>query len=97
MKEYTFLSLCSVIFTFLIDRLSKVNLFRKKEFYFFIAVILGFKLLVNGYLTGTSIVMYNPKYFLGLRLGSIPLEDFLFGFSMVSLAIISWEFAKRNR
>lgn len=96
MKEYTLISLGSVIFTFLVDRLSKVNLFRKKEFYLFIVIILGFKLLVNGYLTGARIVIYNPKYFLGLRLGSIPLEDFLFGFSMVSLGIILWESTKKE-
>jgi len=96
MKEYTLLGVISVIFTVLIDRLTKVNILKKRGFYLFLLVILGFKFLVNGYLTQTNIVMYNPEYFLGLRLGSIPLEDFLFGFSLVSLAIIFWEFFKRG-
>lgn len=97
MKEYTVLSLISVFFTVLVDKLSGVHILKKAEFYVFIAVIFLFKLMVNGYLTGNEIVIYNPKFFLNLRLGSIPLEDFLFGFSMVSLTIIFWEFFKRER
>jgi len=97
MKEYTLIAIFSVILTILIDKLTRVDLFRRKLFYLFIVIILGFKLLVNGYLTGTNIVIYNPRFFLGLRFGSIPLEDFLFGFSMVSLGIIFWEFSKGQK
>ena len=96
MKEYTLLGIAAVIFTILVDRLSRINLLKRKEFYLFLAVILVFKLLVNGYLTGTSTVIYNPKYFLGVRILSIPLEDFLFGFAMVSLGVIFWEFFKHK-
>jgi len=54
-------------------------------------------MLVNGYLTGKQIVMYRPQFFLGLRIGSIPLEDFLFGFSMVTMTIIFWEYFKKKQ
>jgi len=97
MKEYTLIAACLVILTILIDKLTRVNIFKKKLFYLFLVIILGFKLLVNGYLTGASIVMYNLRFYLGLRIGSIPLEDFLFGFSMVSLGIILWEFSKGQK
>ncbi|MDD5561777.1 MAG: lycopene cyclase domain-containing protein [Candidatus Omnitrophica bacterium] len=97
MKEYTFIAVGSVILTVLADRLSGVNILKQRLFYLFLLVILVFKLLVNGYLTGTNIVIYNPKFFLGFRIGSIPLEDFLFGFSMVSLGVIFWEFSKRRQ
>lgn len=96
MKEYTLLAIVSVAVTILVDKLTRVNILKRKLFYLFLAVIFGFKVLVNGYLTKTNIVMYNPKYFLGARLGSIPLEDFLFGFSMVTLGIILWEFFKKK-
>jgi lycopene cyclase domain-containing protein len=95
-KEYTLISGAMIILTVLVDRLTRVNILKRKLFYLFMIIILGFKLLVNGYLTQTSIIMYNPKYFFGLRLGSIPLEDFLFGFSMVTLGIIFWEFWKKD-
>ena len=91
MKEYTILSLASVILTLFVDRITRVRILKNKLFYLFLFIIFFFKFLVNGYLTGSNIVIYNPQYFLGIRLGSIPLEDFLFGFSIVSLTIIFWE------
>lgn len=96
MKEYTILAVLSVFFALVLDIKLKVRVLTRKEYYVFLLVILLFKFLVNGYLTGKYIVMYNPSFFLGLRIGSIPLEDFLFGFSMVTLTIIFWEYFKRR-
>ena len=62
MKEYTILAIASVIITIVIDRLSGVNILKRPLFYLFLAVIVGFKLLVNGFLTGKSIVMYTPNF-----------------------------------
>ena len=91
MKEYTFLALFSVLIVFALEAWLKTGLFKKKLYWFFLFLVFLFKLLVNGYLTGKSIVIYNPEFFLGFRLGSIPLEDFFFGFSMVTMTIIFWE------
>lgn len=94
MKEYTLLALVSVCVTLIADNLSGVKICKRKEFYFFLLVIFIFKLLVNGYLT-RNIVLYNPKFFYGIRLGTIPAEDFLFGFSMVTTTLIIWEYFKK--
>ncbi len=94
MKEYTLLAIGSVILTIIWDNLSGIKLFKKKIFYLFLFIIFLFKLLVNGALT-KNIVLYNPDFFLGLRLGTIPLEDFLFGLSMVTVSIILWEKFKK--
>ncbi len=94
MKEYTLIAVIAVLVTILLDWKSGVRVLQKKEFYIFFAVITGFKLMVNGYLT-RYIVMYNPQFFLGIRIGTIPLEDFLFGFSMVTMSIIFWEYGKQ--
>jgi len=96
MKEYTLLAILSVIGVFLLGEKVKTGIFKRKLFWLFLSVIVFFKLLVNGYLTGTNIVIYNPKFFMGIRFGSIPLEDFLFGFSMVSLTIVLWENFKKK-
>lgn len=95
MKEYTILAVSSVFITIAIDKITKIEILKKAHFYLFLLVIFMFKILVNGYLTATNIVMYNPVFFLGLRLASIPLEDFLFGFSMITLSIIFWEYFKK--
>jgi lycopene cyclase domain-containing protein len=96
MKEYTLLAIISVLLTLLLCRKSPARLLVRKEFYLFMLVILFFKFLVNGYLTASRIVIYNPRYFLNVRVGSIPVEDFLFGFSMVTLTILFWERFKRS-
>jgi len=95
MKEYTLLALFSVIATGCADTLTGIRVLRRGIFYGYLAVILCFKLLVNGYLTGSHIVLYDERFFLNIRFGTIPLEDFLFGFSMVTLTIILWEFYKK--
>ena len=92
MKEYSVLAAAAVFLAVLLDAASGVRLLQKKEFYLYLFLILFFKLLVNGYLTGARIVLYNPKFFFGIRVGSIPLEDFFFGFSMVTTTIVFWEF-----
>jgi len=96
MKEYTLLAALSVILTCLLDKKSGVMILKRKGFYMFLLAILFFKFLVNGYLTGKSIVMYDPRFFMGVRIGSIPVEDFLFGFSMVTSTIIFWEYFKKK-
>ena len=96
MKEYTLLAGISVLATIITDRISNIRVLERGQFYVFLLIIFIFKLLVNGYLTGKNIVMYNPRFFLGIRLGSIPVEDFLFGFSMITLTIIFWEYFKRE-
>lgn len=97
MKEYTFLAAASVVITLALDKLSGVRALKRPLFYLFLAVILGFKFLVNGYLTAVPIVLYDSRFFLGARVGSIPLEDFFFGFSMVTMTIIFWEYFKRDK
>jgi len=94
MKEYTVLAVLSVAATVLADRASGIRLLSRGIYYLFLAIILVFKLLVNGYLTGREIVMYGSRFSLGVRIGSIPVEDFLFGFSLVTLSILLWEYFK---
>lgn len=87
---YTLASFLSVVVVVIADKILSINLFRNKKYYFFLLIIFGFKLLVNGALTA-SIVMYNPAEITGIRLFTIPIEDFGFGLSMVTLAVMVWE------
>lgn len=96
MKEYTALAALSVFLALFLDRKMKTALLGRMDFAVFLAVILFFKLLVNGFLTGRQVVLYNPRFFLGIRLGSIPAEDFLFGFSMVATSLVLWEYFKKK-
>lgn len=97
MREYTILAVISVIAAVLVDRKLNTKLLVDPLYYFFLVIIAGFKLAVNGFLTSAMIVRYNPAYYLGVRIGSIPVEDFLFGFSMVTIAVSLWEYFRRRR
>ena len=94
--EYTVLALASVAAVTAADRFLNVRLLVRKDFWIFTAVMSGFMLLTNGYLTSRPVVLYREAFFMNLRLGTIPVEDFFFGFSMVSLTIILWEYFKRK-
>ena len=60
-------------------------------------LILPFQLLTNWWLTSNKIVMYSEGEIIGTRVAGAPLEDLLFGFSMILLTLSCWEFfAKRT-
>lgn len=97
MKEYTLLCLVSVAFTLWLNRFLKTGLFKKAEYYVYLVFILFAEYVVNGFITGRKVVIYNKDHFMGYRLGTIPVEDFLFGFSMVTVTVIFWEFFKKKK
>ncbi len=94
MKEYTIASVASVCVVVMLDRILNTRLMGRAGFWEFTAVMFAFLLLFNGYLTWRPIVLYGEQFCMNIRLGTIPLEDFLFGFSMISLTVILWEFAR---
>ena len=94
MNEYTVAAGISVLLVAALDRVLKTRLLAGKRFWIYVAVMNVFMLLSNGYLTWRPVVLYNPDQILGARLGTIPLEDFLYGFTLISLSVILWEFFK---
>lgn len=54
-------------------------------------------LIANGFLTGIPIVLYDDAENLAIRVGSIPLEDFFFSFSMLALAALVHDRLGRRR
>jgi len=54
------------------------------------AIVVFFQLVTNGWLTGRDIVTYDEAQILGLRVVFAPVEDLLFGFSLVVQTLAWW-------
>jgi lycopene cyclase domain-containing protein len=80
---------------FLTFSLLKLRMWFMGRFYFAFAVILIPFLMINGILTGSftdePVVWYNNDENLGIRLGTIPVEDIVYGMLMILLPITLWE------
>lgn len=88
---YTALAITSVVLVLALELFFiKSHLLRKAEFYFGYAIVVFFQLLTNGYLTKTGIVLYDPSAIIGTRIAFAPIEDLLFGFSLVFLTMATW-------
>lgn len=88
---YTALAIASVMLVLTLELFFiKSNLLRRPAFYFGYAIVVFFQLLTNGYLTKTGIVLYDPSAIIGTRIAFAPVEDLLFGFSLVFLTLATW-------
>lgn len=95
MPEYTVLAVASVLAVVGAELLwLRSGIFTKPTFWISYGIILFFEVLVDGWLTKLSapIVLYDPDQFSGWRFPfDIPVEDYLFGFSLIVLTLILWD------
>jgi lycopene cyclase domain-containing protein len=97
---YTAAALLGVGFAALLDlAVLRTKLLQRKVFWVTYVVILGFQLIVNGVLTGQRLVVYSsaailgastPRLFGDWHLAYAPVEDLLFGFSLVLQTLAWW-------
>ncbi len=99
--EYTIASLASVVVVIVAELAwLRSGIFRTATYWIAYGIIVFFQVLVDGWLTKLSspIVTYNPDEFSGIRVPfDVPIEDYAFGFSMCTLAIILWVRAGKAR
>lgn len=94
MPEYTALAVLSVLGTLGVERFwFRTGIFRRAQYWIAMAIVYAFHVLVDGWLTKLSapIVIYDEGQIIGLRVPwDIPVEDYLFGFSMITLTLMLW-------
>lgn len=96
-KEYTGLVLVALGLVGALDMLLSTDILARKNTYIYLGIIFLLNLVFNGYLTGRPVVIYNESYQLGIRIWTIPVEDFIYGFSMLLMNTILYEKCKRWR
>ncbi|QGH70201.1 lycopene cyclase domain-containing protein [Pseudactinotalea sp. HY158] len=94
MPEYTVFTAIGIVLVLGFELVwARTGIFRRGAYWLAMAIVFGFQVAVDGWLTKLSnpIVLYNPDEFLGIRLPwDIPIEDFGFGFAMLTLTLILW-------
>ena len=78
----------------------RTGLFRRPAYWMSMLIVVGFQILVDGWLTKLSapIVVYDDRQTIGIRFPfDIPVEDFLFGFALVTAVLLLWERQRERR
>ena len=103
---YTQIAVAMILATIVLDMwVLRTRLLTRKAFWTAYAIVIFFQLLTNGILTGFNIVRYNGDVIIGSatpvligdgRLFYAPIEDLMFGFSLVVQTMAWWVFWGRR-
>ena len=100
MLEYTIATVVACAVVVLVELLwAKTGIFATAQYWLAMLIVFAFQVLVDGWLTKLSdpIVLYAPGQLSGIRFGwDIPVEDFGFGFALVTAVLIIWERGKQR-
>ena len=105
--SYTALAVLGVVLTVALDLfVLRTRLLLRRAYWTAYAIVVGFQLLTNGWLTGRRIVTYDPDTIIGSdrvvlvgdgRLVYAPVEDLGFGFALVLTTSVVWVWLGRRR
>ena len=94
---YSDIALDAVVVAILVDLfILRTAMLTRGIYWLTYVLIFPFQLLTNWWLTSRNIVQYSPSEIIGRRLAGAPIEDLLFGFSMILLTLSLWDFFTRR-
>lgn len=82
-REYTALALAALPCAALFDHALGVRMLQDRRAWAYLAAVVLLMTVCNGYLTARPIVVYDLRYQLDLRVGTVPIEDYGFGLALV--------------
>jgi lycopene cyclase domain-containing protein len=89
--SYTVLAVSGVAAAVLLDLVVlRTRVLTRRVFWTAYAIVVVFQLVTNGWLTGRDIVTYDDAAIVGVRIAFAPVEDLLFGFSLVVQTLAWW-------
>lgn len=95
--EYTTLAFISVGLAFVFISFFMNDLFSSKIFWIYTIFSILVFLIFNYLLTSIPVVEYSSTAIIGLRIFTIPIEDFMFNFSMLTLYLAIYLYFKRRK
>ncbi|MCE7000954.1 lycopene cyclase domain-containing protein [Saccharothrix sp. S26] len=94
-REYLVAAVAAAVLVVLLELLAlRTGLFRRPAYWITMVIVLGFQVPVDGWLTklDAPVVLYADWAISGVRIPwDIPVEDFLYGFAMVTAVLLLWE------
>jgi lycopene cyclase domain-containing protein len=96
-KEYTGLVVAALGLVALLDWRLKTNIFIQLRTIQYLSISALAMLIFNGYLTWRPVVLYSKTYQLNIRIFTIPIEDFGYGYALILLCTILYEYFKRRQ
>ena len=92
---YTLPAVLAVLAVFVLEFvIMRTGLFRRPAYWISMVIVFAFQIPVDGWLTKRSapVVIYVDSHTSGIRFPfDIPVEDFLFGFALVTAVLLLWE------
>ncbi|MEO6018976.1 MAG: lycopene cyclase domain-containing protein [Knoellia sp.] len=98
--SYTTLAVVAVVLALVLDLwVLRTRLITTSTWWLSYAIVIGFQLLTNGWLTGRGIVRYDGGTIIGSgriaflgdgRVAFAPVEDLAFGFALVLATCVVW-------
>jgi lycopene cyclase domain-containing protein len=95
--EYTTLAFISVGLTLIFISFFMNDLFSSKLFWIYTIFSIVVFLIFNYLLTSIPVVEYSSMAIIGFRIITIPIEDFMFNFSMLTLYLAIYLYFKRRK
>lgn len=101
MWQYTAAAVLTVIGVVVLEvRVLRTGLLRTRAYWIALVICYAFMIAVNGWLTKLTapIVLYDGDAATGWRFPwDIPVEDYLYGFALLTLAMLLWDAAAPKR
>jgi isorenieratene synthase len=92
--EYTALAAAALVLAILLDEACGTAVLRSRAGRDHALVVLGLTTIFNGYLTARPIVHYDDGFTTGVRVGTVPLEDYGFGLALVLVTTVLYQRAR---
>jgi lycopene cyclase domain-containing protein len=72
------------------------GILRRRSTWIAVGAFLAFTVVFDALLTGLPIVVYDDAHLSGIRLGTTPVEDYLYGQALCLTAVATYEIARRR-
>jgi lycopene cyclase domain-containing protein len=95
-QEYTVLAMFSCALFFILAPTLYPDILKTRNYFLYIIFSFIPFIIFNYFLTSLIVVHYNPAAIWGIRITTIPLEDFFYNFSMLSFYLMVYMYFKNR-